>query len=156
MPQNLSDIPLGTAIVDKIGAINLLFRQRWSQLQRLIGRVPTVASVAASLQTAAVVTTNAYVVLTGGPFLVAWQMKRSVIDGAASSLRMTIGWTQNGQALTHVGTLNNTDSTTADPTEPAILIEADINSAITYAIAYTSTTPARMTYGYRVIVAQLQ
>jgi hypothetical protein len=84
-----------------------------------------------------------------------WSVQRTQIDGAASSLQATIGWTQSGIAKTHVGRLMNTDSLAADPTDTPILISADQASDITIAIAYTSTTPGNCKYTYTPVVQRL-
>ena len=147
MPKSLSDIPLRQAIVDATGAINLFFRFRWQELQTVFQQTPTVANGGpGAVKTAALPATTIYTVQQAGQYLVAWLLKRVTADGAASSLQATIGWTENGQALTHVGRLMNVDSVTADPTDAPIMVTADANSDITIAVAYTSTTPGNMTY----------
>jgi hypothetical protein len=160
MPQTLDPIPLQQAIVetrgDAPGAITLFFRQRWQQLQNAFGLVPTVYNPGASaILSAALGTTTLFTVLVGGQYRVSWSLARTQIDGAASSLQATIGWTEAGVAKTHVGRLMNTDTLAADPTDTPIPIRADASSDITIAIAYTSTTPGNMKYVYVPTVERL-
>ncbi len=156
MPKTLSDIPVGQTIVDKIGAITLFFRFRWAELQAAFQQTPTVANSGPSaVQSAALPTTTVFTVQTGGQYLIAYLLKRVTADGAASTLQATYGWTQDGQALTHVGRLMNVDSVTADPTDAPFMVSADANSSITVAVAYTSTTPGNMTWKRAEAVLQL-
>ena len=158
MPESLGPIPVATHIVDKAGAITEFFRLRWEEIRTAVGLTPTVANPGASaVQAAALVTTALYTVPTGngGQYDVGWSLQRTAIDGAASTLQATIGWTQAGIAKTHVGRLMNPDSLAADPTDTPIQITADAASDITIAIAYTSTTPGNCKYTYTPVVKRL-
>jgi hypothetical protein len=107
------------------------------------------------VQSAALATTLVYLVQDGGAYVVGLSLQRVTIDGAASSLQATWGWTQNGVAKTHVGRLLNVDTLAADPTDANFLIVADANSNLELTIAYTSTTPGNMTYTYTPVVLSL-
>jgi hypothetical protein len=158
MPTSIAPIPAKTAITQSGGPITEFFRLRWEEIRTALGLTPTVANPGPSaVQAAALVTTAIYTVPAGagGQYLVSWSLQRTQIDGAASSLQATIGWTQDSIAKTHVGRLMNTDSLAADPTDPPIPISADQASDITIAIAYTSTTPGTMKYTYTPVAQRL-
>lgn len=158
MPFTLNPLLAGTngvPITDAQGVPTIFFLLRWNQLQALAAQTPTVINPGASaVQTAALPTTILYTVPpgNGGQFGISWSLQRTAIDGVASSLQATIGWTQSGVAKTHVGRLMNTDSLAADPTDSPIMITADAASDITLSIAYASTTPGAMKYTYTPVV----
>lgn len=158
MPASIAPIPAKTGITQSGGPITEFFRLRWEEIRTALGLVPTVANPGASaVQTAALVTTALYTIPAGngGQYDVGWSVQRTQIDGAASTLQATIGWTQSGIAKTHVGRLMNTDSLAADPTDTPIQVSADAASDITIAIAYTSTTPGNCKYTYTPVVKRL-
>lgn len=156
MPLILPEIPLGQSIVDGAGAINLYFRLIWERLRLGSQLTPTVANAGPSaVKNAALPPTTIFTVQQGGQYLVAWLLKRKTADGVASTLQATIGWTEDGAALTHVGRLMNTDSVTTDPTDAPVMVTADPNSDITIAVAYFSTTPGNMTYTTATAALQL-
>lgn len=158
MPNTIGIIPAKTEITGKGGPITEFFRLRWEEIRTALGLTPTVANPGAStVQAAALVTTAIYTVPAGGAgqYDVGWSVQRTQIDGAASSLQATIGWTQNSVAKTHVGRSMNVDSLAADPTDTPIQISVDQASDITIAIAYTSTTPGTCKYTYTPVVKRL-
>lgn len=147
MPRALSPIPPGTAITDSQGLITIFFRLAWQILVDGFQSTPTVAATGAEATglTAAVVTTTLFNVLSAGMYRVSYTLAKTVADGVSSSLTVTIGWTDNGVAKTHVFAALTTDTVTAVDAGSWTL-HADANSLITYAIAYASNTPATMKY----------
>lgn len=93
--------------------------------------------------------------LPGGPYRVSWFLKVVTPDGAGSSATVTIGFTRGGSALTASGAVVNGDTVTTFQTATTGVIEMDAGSPLTYAIAYTSTTPNKMNYEVIFVVEQL-
>lgn len=154
MAQQLGEIPLGTAVVNKDGTISLFFRQLWAQLIDLVAHVQTVAAIEVLGATAAVVTVAAYTVLNAGNYRITVALQKTIADGAGSSLTVTVGWTSRGIPMTHTFAALATDTVGANDSEPWSM-NADASSDITYAIAYTSTTPAKMTFNRWITVERL-
>src|SRR4051794_5169660 len=108
----LSPIPLRTAIVDKLGTINIFFRQRWEELRVLTGLVAAKALYTpAGVLNAAVAGQLVYTVVQGGLFRVTFTARRRTVDGGASSLTFTWHWTDNGTPCSDTAPVNNTDTT---------------------------------------------
>lgn len=150
--QSLAPIPLEMPIVEKSGAISLFFRERWQQLINSFALVPTVADTGTiSGLTALLATTTLQTTTIGGVYEVGYYIRKTVADGVSSSLTVTIGWTENGTALTRVFAALTTDSNVANQSD-VVPIVADASTNITIAIAYASNTPATMTYRYRAVV----
>jgi len=130
-----------------VGTITVFFRQ-W--LLSLIARVQQAIFVSSPPTktinaTAAIVTATLHAVKFAGEYRVGYYFQKIVPDGAASTLQVTIGWLYRGVAQTFVGPLLATDTINAYQ-GGSIELMADANSDITYAIAYSSTTPNKMTY----------
>lgn len=155
MPRTLEPIPEGVQIVDKSGAITTFFRLRWEALIQGFLFTPTVAAVENDTPTvaASVPTTIAYTTLSAGRYRVSYYMRKTVPDGVNSSLTMTIGWTEGGQAQTKSAAALTTDTVLAEQDNTAFL-RVDGNTDITFAIAYASNTPGLMKYVYDVSVEQ--
>ncbi len=151
----LAPIPLRVAIVDKVGAINLFFRQRWEELRVLTGLVAAKAVYTPSaVLSAAVLGQLFYTVTQGGVYRVTFTARRRTVDGAASSLAFTWHWMDNGTPCSDTAPANTTDTTgslyTATRTFPV-----DANTNLTGDMAYASTTPGAMSYLYSVAVEQV-
>lgn len=158
MPTSIAPIPSKTEITTKGGPITEFFRLRWEEIRTALGLTPTVVNPGPSaVQASALVTTAIYTVPTGngGQYDVGWSLQRTQIDGVASTLQATIGWTQGGVAKTHVGRAMATDSLAADPTDAPIQITADAASDITIAISYVVGTPGNCKYTYTPVVKRL-
>lgn len=156
MPQTLSPIPEGVAIVEpQDGAITIFFRLRWDELIQGFQLTPTVANpTTVTGASASVVTTSAYLTLAAARYRVSFSMHKTVADGVASSLTMTISWTRGGVALSQTFAALTTDSNTAQQ-NGVLLINADAATDINYAILYASNTPGAMKFERDVIVEQL-
>lgn len=156
MAKILDPIPKDVAIaVPQTGVITDFFRLRWELLRSLFQLTPSVGSARATNQNASVLTTAAYTIPAGqgGLFRVSYYIRKTTIDGVASSLTMTLGWTDT-LALTQAFAALAADAVTAYQTD-SILIEADGSSDLTFAIAYTSNTPGQMKYRYSVLVEKV-
>lgn len=152
--QQLGEIPLGTEVVETDRTITLFFRQLWAQLITMVAKLPTVANLEKTGQTAAIATATAYTVQSAGVYRIAVSLQKTIADGISSSLTVTVGWTSRGIAMTHAFAALTTDAAGANDTD-LWQFSADANSDITYAIAYASNTPAKMTYNANVVVEQL-
>lgn len=155
MTRSLSPIPTFAPIVDTQGQITTFFRLLWQALIGGWAQVPTAATpIAKTGQSASIVTSTLLATPAAGLYRVSWYLRKTVADGVASSLTMTIGWTDSGVSLTKSGSALTTDSTTAEQ-DGAFTVYADAASDLTYAVAYASNTPGKMTYDVRVSVEQL-
>lgn len=142
---SLSPIPAGVVIVDPAGAITDFFRLRWEELIARFQTSPTVATVQKLTQTAAIVTVAAFTTRAAGNYRITVALQKTIADGVLSSLTTTISWTSRGIAMTHAFAALTTDALGANDSEPWSFW-ADANSDISYAIAYASNTPAKMTF----------
>lgn len=154
MASTLAPIPEGTQIVDKAGAITIFFRLRWDDLIQAAGLTPTVARVALTGQTAAIVTTAAFTTLAAGSYEISYYLRKTVADGVNSSATVTVGWTESGIALSESAAALVTDTTSAQQSGIKT-VDCDAATDITYAVAYASNTPAKMTFRITVIVKRL-
>lgn len=152
--MSLAPIPLKVAIVDSIGSITIFFLQRWEELRAAVGFVSAKAIVSFAGQTAALTSKLLYTVPTGGTFRVTFTSRRTLADGVASSLTFTWHWTDGGVPLSASAPVNNTDTTGSLYSETRSF-PVDANTAITFDMAYTSSTPARMTYKLQVYAEQI-
>lgn len=116
--------------------------------------------------TAALSTTTVFTTIQPGIYRVTWYAKKVAADGAASTLgALTIAYTEvDGTAMTitapasisagTIATQNATDSatTTGVMIGLPVLINCQAATAITVAMAYSSTTPGNMKYNLHVHV----
>lgn len=146
----IAPIPLKTVIVDKAGAIVIFFRQRWEELRTVTGLVAAKAIYQnpAALN-AALVTQLLYTVLVPGLYEITFSARRTSVDGAASSLQFTGHWTDGGAPLSFQFPVNNTD-TTGSLYTGTMAVPVDVNTNLTFDMAYTSTTPGAMKYKLQV------
>lgn len=151
--EQLGEIPLGSEVVETDRTISLFFRLLWEQLRGMVGIVATKASIALTNQSAAIGTSSAYVTTAAGLYRVSWYFRKTTIDGVSSSLTFTLGWTDHVQPLTESGAAVATDAVTAQQSGSK-LVYADANSDLTYAMSYSSNTPAAMRYELYVSVEQ--
>jgi hypothetical protein len=146
MSQTPAPIPAGTQIVDKLGAITVFFRLRWEEVRAAFGVVPDLASLPESAnKTAAIVTATAYVTKSSGLYRMSYYLRKTLADGVSSALTFTYGWTDHGTPLTEIEPTLNTDTPAAQQSGSK-LVYADAETELTYAVAYASNTPNKMTY----------
>lgn len=155
MPRTLDPIPVDVPIVEKDGSITIYFRRLWDTLIAGYQNIGSRAAVALTGQTAAIVTTSAYTTLSSGLYRISWYMRKTVADGVSSSLTVTLGWSESGIALTEAGAALATDTTSAQQSGSKV-VSADAASDITFAVAYASNTPNKMTYRIDVVVELIQ
>lgn len=155
MPQSLAPIPQGVAIVEpKGGSITEFFRLRWQSLVDGFQISPDVAAIALAGKTAAIAAASAFLTKSAGWYRVSYYMRKTVADGVSSSLTVTLGWTESGVPLTEAGAALATDTTSAQQSGSKSFW-ADAGVDLTYAVAYASNTPNKMTYRIDVLVEQL-
>jgi hypothetical protein len=150
--MGLAPIPLRTQIVDSAGTIVEFFRLRWEELRTLTGVVAAKAVFSVTGRTAAIASQLLYTAVAPGLYAVTFSARRTAVDGAASSLTFTWHWTDGGVPLSDSATVNTTD-TTGSLYSATRLLPVDVNTNLTCDMAYTSTTPAKMTYKLDVVVA---
>lgn len=149
--RSLSPIPAGSSIVESIGTITTFFRLRWQELVDTFLIAPIVGSIQRGAPsppslTAALATTTIFTTLTAGLYEIGYYYRRTGIDGVSSSLQATVGWTENGVALTETAAANTNDSVTTGQQSGSKVVWADANTDLTIAIAYASNTPNLMAY----------
>lgn len=145
MPQSLGPIPLATEIVDKTGAITSYFRLRWEELRTSFTTTPSIAALSIAARTSAVATSAAYTVLATATYRITVSTLKTIADGVNSSLTVTVGFTSGGVPCTHTFAALTTDTLGANDSV-TWTFSADAASDVTYAIAYSSNTPAKMQY----------
>lgn len=152
----LAPIPLKTQIVDKAGTIVEFFRLRWEELRTLTGLVPAraVYTTPSTAQSASILTQLLYTAVQGGLFRVTFNLRRTAIDGAASSLQFVWHYTEGGVPLSITATANTTD-TTGSVYSASQLVNADPNTNLTFDVLYTSTTPGAMKFRGSVTAEQV-
>lgn len=148
----LSPIPAETQITDAKGRITEFFRLRWEELRSTFRLVPTVGSVALSVQSAAIVATSAFTTLAAGSYRITYYVRKTAADGAGSSLTVTLGWSDT-VALTQPFAALVLDTTSAFQTN-TITVDADAVTDITYTVAYTSAG-GNMRFKLKLFVEQL-
>lgn len=143
----LAPIPLKTAIVDTVGAINIFFRQRWEELRTLTGLVPAraVYTTPTAVQNASILSQLLYTVVQGGLYRVTFNLRRTVVDGVGSQLQFVWHYTESGLPLSISATANATD-TTGSVYSATQLLKVDANTNLTFDVVYTSTTPGLMKF----------
>lgn len=154
MPQSLSPIPLGTPITNKDGTITTVFRLLWQEIQNAFVLVPTAFSLGLTAQNASIATTSLLTTPASGLYRISYYLRKTVADGVSSSLTFTWGWTQGGTPLTETAAALTTDTASAHQ-EGSILVQADANSDLTYAVLYASNTPGTMEYDGYVVVERM-
>ena len=154
MPRTLSPIPVGSAIVDRDGTITIFFRLRWQELIAAYTQIPTLALVELTHQHATIPATSAYTTLSSGWYRVSYSIHKTVADGVASSLTVTLGWIRGGVALSQAFAALTTDTTAAQQND-SIVVHADGATDIDYGIVYSSNTPDTMRFEVGVTVELL-
>lgn len=152
----LAPIPLETAIVDTLGAINIFFRQRWEELRTLTGLVPAKAvyTTPNTVQSASILTQLLFTAVQGGLYRVTFNLRRTAIDGAGSTLQFVWHYTEGGVPLSISAVANATD-TTGSVYSASQLVNADANTNLTFDVLYTSTTPGQMKFRGSVTAEQV-
>jgi hypothetical protein len=154
MPRQINIIPADTKIVDQNGAITLFFRLAWQSLVNAFQLAATRASLAELTKGAAIGTTIAWTTAQAGVFRVSWYLRKTVADGVSSSLTITIGWTDKAAAETQAGAALAADTNVAQQ-NGSVVVRADANTSLTYAVAYASNTPGAMKFDVVVVVEEM-
>ncbi len=145
MPRSLAPIPIDAPIADRIGAITLFFRLRWQELVDGFGVVPTRGLLSIADRNTALPATILYTTIAAAVYRVGYYIRKTAADGVASSLTVTIAWTEGGAPKTYVFGALAVDAIDAKQSD-FIEVPADAASDLTIAIAYVSTTPGNMHY----------
>lgn len=130
---------------------------RWlSQLVTVAGSAPSAyPKVSIAGQGAAITTVNIPLPsLSAGDYSVAYYARVTTPDGAGSSLTVSLGWTESAVSLAFSGSAMTGDTTTTVQSGN-VIVRVDGGTPITYATAYSSTTPGKMRYRLDVVVSQL-
>ena len=152
MPRTLGPIPSDTAITNpQSGGITNFFRLRWQELIDGLNVSSSASSATLTAQTDNITPTNAFVTKSAGLYRVSYYMRKTQADGVGSSLTFTYGWTDRGVPVTESEAALTLDTTVAQQTGSK-LVYADAASALTYAIAYSSSGPGQLVYTLSVTV----
>lgn len=95
--------------------------------------------------------------LAAGVYEVEYFARKTTIDGAASSLTVSLGWTDaapDSRSLSLSGAAMASDTLTT-PQNGRIRVNILQNTALTFTTAYTSTTPGNMRYKLQFTVKQI-
>lgn len=157
MPRSLTPIPAGVEITEGSGTITTFFRLAWQALVDSFQFSPSVASTqqgppATAALSAAVPTTSLFTTKQAGLYRISFYLRKTRIDGVNSSLQVTLGWVENGVALSETGAAVVPDSVTVGQQSGEKLVWADTATSLTIAIAYASNTPAQMQFRYDALV----
>lgn len=88
--------------------------------------------------------------LSAGRYRISIYARITTADLVSSSLTVTIGWIESGQALTISGSAITGNATTSVQAF-SVVLEVDGNSALTFSTAYVSNTPGQMVYRLTVV-----
>ena len=124
----------------------------WLRVRSAAALVGTAVSL--SNQSATIATKTAHTVVQTGLYRVSTYLRVTVADGVASSTTLTLTWREGSQTVTKAFPVVNGDTVTTVESQ-SLLVGADSGTVITYAIAYTSTTPAKMRYRFSLTVEQV-
>lgn len=92
--------------------------------------------------------------LASGVYRITTYARITTADGAGSSLAVTIGWTESTVSLSKPFAAMTGDTTTTVDSQTFTMV-IDQASPITYAAAYSSTTPAKMRFRLTVKIEAL-
>lgn len=154
MPRSLPFIPVGEKITNaKDGTITTFFRLRW---QELSDGYQNTASIAAFKNdtplAAALAPLSVHTVLNQGKYRLSYYLRKTRIDGVASSLTVTFSWVDtDGQALTFTFAALATDTIGSVQSDSKILRSTSASDLVAQ-VAYVSNTPGNMTYDFEVTV----
>lgn len=145
--------PWRQKIANERGIIHPLWQRFFQDLVNTVGAVPLVAlSVSLATQAAAILAT----VLVGNAlsdtrYRISYYVRVSRAATVSSSVTVTLRWTDGGVAQSLVGTalVGNTTTTLESKTE---LIHLDVNTTVTYEVAYASVGATTMQYTLEVAV----
>lgn len=130
---------------------------RWlAGITGAVAATPTIFSAQIRLtdQHAAIPTTNIPLPgLSQGNYLVSYYARVTTADGVASSLQVTMGWTDpDGSISAAISDVPLTLDSITLPRSNVYLADVKGNTPITYATAYSSNTPDQMRYKLNIVV----
>jgi len=153
MPRSLAPIPAQAQIVATNGTILDFFRLRWQQLVDGFSQAPTLASLSKLAQAAALVTTTLWTTRSKGTYRITIYVHITQAATTSSSVQVTIGWIENGSAVTKTFaavTGNTTQTTDGQSYE----VPADNASGLTVSTTYASVGATPMQYRLEASVEQ--
>ena len=106
-------------------------------------------------QAASIGATSITPILSTALYRVSIYARVTTVDGAASSLSVTIGSTDDGIATTQT-TADLTADDVSTPLSAVAIVAVDAPGPLTYATTYSSTTPGQMKYKLVIGVERLQ
>lgn len=150
--------PATSAVVKQRGLISEeWYRWQETEIRQRLEKAPAVQADPARLlnQNASLPLTTVYTTVVQGRYRISAYVRVTTPDGAASSIALTVRWTDGGVAQTKILIPALVGDTTATSDGESLPIEADAGSQIRYSTTYSSTTPAKMKYTASVVVEQL-
>lgn len=92
--------------------------------------------------------------LASGTYRLTYYLKVTTADGVSSSVTLTLGWTDGGNACSVSGAALTGDALTSAQSG-SVMIQLDQATALTYSTAYASNTPNKMKYKLLIVVEKI-
>ena len=149
----LAPVPMRVAITNgKTWLVESLWA-RWlvSVLDRINAMTMIQTQVSTTAETAAITATDMDASIMGGLYRVSYTLNVTRAATTSSSLTATIGWTCNGVACSQAGAAL-TGNTTSTQQGGTVVINADANTSVTYAVAYASVGATSAQYAFSLAV----
>jgi hypothetical protein len=144
---NVVPVPIRSKVVEAAGVLTRDLVRFLDTLRNWLSQTTRqVAAVELTAQAAAITTTSIPTpVLETGLYRATYSLRITQAATSSSSAAVTFGWTTNAvscsQAFAAV-----TGNTTASQSSGSVTVAVDTATAVTYAVAYSSTGATAMTY----------
>ena len=160
MPLKLLDstlIPLRDKLVDERGYLAESWVAWFGRIPSTLAAIPDILNtVTLSAQAASITATDfSGTTLLAGTYEVGYYARISVPDGAASSLIVTIGWTDGGVAQSYAGAAI-VGNTTGSNQSGYLLIRCDGATTVTYATTRVSGGDDAMRYSLDLVIKKVR
>ena len=155
--SDLAPVPLRVMLTNgKTWLVESLWARWFLSLLERINAVPVIqASVSLTAQGAAVATTDFDASIEGGLYRVTYALNVTQAATTSSSFTTTIGWTTNGVSCSSAGAAV-TGNTTATHQGGTVVLNADADTMVTYAVSYTSVGATSAQYSFAVALESFE
>jgi hypothetical protein len=155
--KNPLPLPLGDPIATRTGLCGDTWSRLFAEMVKIIDQTPNqiVDPPSVTAQSAAIATTTlAPAQQIAGLYRVTWYARITTAAGVASSLTVTVGFSDHGQAMTFSGAAIAGNTVTSAQSE-SVMFYSDEFTAITYSTAYVSNPASAMEYQLFIVLEQL-
>lgn len=155
--NSLGDVIRYLKTQDSLGFITQTWQRFFSQLQSVITATPTrINLVELETKSASIAATD----FSDGSLAAGWYEVKpysriTTIAGVASSLILTLAWTDKGTSVSHAYTAWTSNIVGDIPEWSPLLIRVDSASPITYATTYVSNPAAAMVYDLGLVLERV-